>query len=123
MRPHYPLWCIASLVFALWIAFINPLTVENAQISYRDKSTAQDITLPFSDQTKSDYFLIQATLNYHLLNSGILRIISQQCVESMTVNGNTVTELDAISPENRCFPHTLTLDIAPYLAAGKNHLT
>ncbi len=113
LRPNHP-WLLAlsgiflTLAIALWTH--TPIAVTNITVH-----------TPQQEHAKPDApASLTATLRYGLFQSGIIRISTGGCVQSLSINGR-VMELPAGYAE-QCRNPVLTLDLLPHLSLGDNQL-
>lgn len=116
---RFPATIFAFIFFAALILSQHQLlSVESPKLAIGN-ADAQPIKLPYklkSSGSQSLYF--EATVYRHTLTTTLLRIIPDDCIETLQVNGQpiNVTRLPG-----RCdWSHGAKIDLGPYLKRGEN---
>ncbi len=86
-----------------------------------DGQTGKTVALPYSLKTPGSQRLhLEATLTRRFFSTTRLRIIPDDCIASLQINGKPI---DVSRLSGRCdWAHGTELDLAPYLENGKNRL-
>ncbi len=126
MTLKHPFLCIGSLLLALWIWQVNPAQVTEAQLNLLEQAEApKAISFPYiEDHTRGEHrFVVEAIVHYKpLLNSGILRVTPDDCIDQLIINGKPFTGQSSLPDQPRCYPETLTFDLSHHLLPGRNRI-
>lgn len=122
-RKSPRLWIAALLLaIALWV-LLQPLQLTNAKLQFPGGAfPSEAITVPFSAESNLQLasFAITGSLSKAPLQSTLVRLVPDDCLMALAVN-NIPIPLSSDS-KKRCWPEVITLDLAPYLQPGPNHI-
>ncbi len=105
---------------AFWMTQQQLLQVNATKLSIDDQ-TDKTVTLPYALKTPgSQYLHLKATLTHHFFSTARLRIIPDDCITSLQINGKPI---DVSRLSGRCdWAHGTEIDLAPYVENGNNTL-
>lgn len=118
---------VVSIALALTILIFGKPGIERVRVDYpvNAQRSWQWVEVPFrgSEKEAADHFRASAVLWRSPLDSGLVRIRPDDCIETVMVNQTTLHIAQDTPGSARCWPNSYVLDLSHELRIGRNVLS